>query len=126
MDWTLSGDRAIWLQLKERIAVGIVTGEYPPGSRLPSVRELAMQAGVNPNTMQRALSELEKDELVHTMGTAGRQITSDVEKMRGIRREQAQKFMETYLGEMKELGYEPCEASRELEEWINGTTTDSN
>lgn len=126
MDWTLTGDRAIWLQLKERIAVGIVTGEYPPGSRLPSVRELAMQAGVNPNTMQRALSELEKDELVHTMGTAGRQITADTAKLQKIRLEQAQKVMVTYLEEMQKLGYTSQEASRELEEWINGTAADSN
>ena len=58
MEWKLSGDRPIWLQLKEQITQRIVTGVYPMGGRLPTVRDLAAEAGVNPNTMQRALAEL--------------------------------------------------------------------
>ena len=61
MDWKLTGDRPIWLQLKEQITQRIILGEYPMGSRLPTVRELATEAGVNPNTMQRALAELETE-----------------------------------------------------------------
>ena len=71
MDWQITDGRPVWLQLKEQIAMGILTGTYPPGSRLPSVRELAMDAGVNPNTMQRALTELERDGLAQSMGTMG-------------------------------------------------------
>jgi len=61
MDWRFTDDRPIWLQLTEQLTRRIITGVYPPGSRLPPVRELAAQAGVNPNTMQRALAQLEQD-----------------------------------------------------------------
>ena len=59
MAWNLDSDRPIYAQILERIQRQIVSGEYAPGTKIPSVRELAAQAGVNPNTMQKALSELE-------------------------------------------------------------------
>ena len=77
MDWKFSDDRPIWLQLSEQLARRIVTGTYPPGSKLPSVRELAAEAGVNPNTMQRALAQLEQDGLAKADRTAGRTVTGD-------------------------------------------------
>ena len=77
MDWKLTGDRPIWQQLTEQVALRILTGEYPPGSRLPAVRELAAQAGVNPNTMQRAMAQLEQDGLAVGSRTAGRTVTVD-------------------------------------------------
>ena len=72
MDWRFTDDRPIWLQLTEQLTRRIITGVYPPGSRLPPVRELAAQAGVNPNTMQRALAQLEQDGLAFADRTAGR------------------------------------------------------
>ena len=123
MDWTLNGERAIWLQLKEHITKGIITGEYPPGSKLPSVRELALQAGVNPNTMQRALSELEQEGLARAQGTTGRGITSDVETLREIKKTYAAAIMAGFLQEMGALGYEPQAAIKELEDWIHDTAT---
>ena len=72
MTWTLDADRPIYAQLVDRIRIQIVSGQYPPGSRLPSVRELAAQASVNPNTMQRAFGELERSGLVVTQRTFGR------------------------------------------------------
>lgn len=119
MDWALSSGRPIWLQLKEQIAVGIVTGQYPPGSKLPSVRDLAMKAGVNPNTMQRALTELERDGLAQSMGTMGRVVTEDREKIALLRKRFAQEVMEQYLNSMKQLGYTAHEAVTGLEEWIH-------
>ena len=71
MDWRFTDDRPIWLQLTEQLTRRIITGVYPPGSRLPPVRELAAQAGVNPNTMQRALAQLEQDGLAFADRTAG-------------------------------------------------------
>ena len=56
MDWQFTEDRPIWQQLTDQLALRILKGEYPPGERLPGVRELAAQAGVNPNTMQRAMA----------------------------------------------------------------------
>ena len=64
MDWTFTEDRPIWQQLTEQITLRILKGTYLPGDKLPAVRELAAQAGVNPNTMQRALAQLEADGLV--------------------------------------------------------------
>ena len=63
MDWHIAPDAPIYAQLAKQIRLGIVSGEYVPGERLPPVRELALSAGVNPNTMQRALTELERDAL---------------------------------------------------------------
>ena len=63
MDWTFTNDRPVWQQLTEQLTLRILKGEYPPGSRLPAVREVAAQAGVNPNTMQRAMAQLEQDGL---------------------------------------------------------------
>ena len=71
MQWNITAGRPVYLQLIEQIELAIVTGEYPAGSRIPPVRELAAQAGVNPNTMQRALQELESRGLLQAQRTAG-------------------------------------------------------
>ena len=71
MDWQFTEDRPIWQQLTDQLALRILKGEYPPGERLPGVRELAAQAGVNPNTMQRAMAQLEADGLAVGSRTAG-------------------------------------------------------
>lgn len=119
MEWNIVAGRPIWQQLKEQIAVGIVTGRYPPGSRLPSVRELAVDAGVNPNTMQRALTELERDGLAKSMGTVGRTVTEDCEKINELRKVIAQDVMKQYISGMNRLGFSPEEAVNVLEEWIH-------
>ena len=77
MPWELSNDRPIYLQLMERIQMDIVSGKYHAGDKLPSVRDLAIEAAVNPNTMQKALSELERVGLVYSQRTSGRFITED-------------------------------------------------
>ena len=79
MDWKLEDDRPIWTQLTEQLKRRIIAGVYPPGSKLPPVRELAAEAGVNPNTMQRALAQLEQDGLARADRTAGRLVTQDAE-----------------------------------------------
>ena len=78
MSWNLSSERPIYAQIMERITLDIVSGIYLPGARLPSVRDLAQDAGVNPNTMQKALSELERTGLVISQRTSGRFITEDL------------------------------------------------
>ena len=77
MDWHIAPDDPIYAQLAKQIRLGIVSGEYVPGERLPPVRELALSAGVNPNTMQRALTELEREGMVFPQRTAGRFVTED-------------------------------------------------
>ncbi len=112
MAWKLSGDRPIYLQLLEQIQVEIVTGRYPPGSRLPSVRELAAQAAVNPNTMQKALAELETSGLVYTQRTSGRMITEDKDMIQQLRLRLAQQRAGEFLEKMESLGFDREEALR--------------
>ena len=78
MDWTFRNDLPIYSQLVDKIKLAIVSGALPPGERLASVRDLATEAGVNPNTMQRALQELEREGLVFSQRTAGRFVTEDI------------------------------------------------
>ena len=77
MNWKFSGDRPVYQQIMENIRGAVLRGELPPGGRVPSVRELAMQAQVNPNTMQRALTELEREGLLIGGGTSGRTVTKE-------------------------------------------------
>ena len=111
MDFKIQSSRPIWQQLTEQLRQRIVTGAYPPGSRFPAVRELASEAGVNPNTMQRAMSQLETDELVITNRTLGRTVTDKTEVLEEMRKRMARERTEEYFGDMKALGYDRAEAA---------------
>lgn len=105
MQWSFSNDLPIYSQLIGQIKVGIVSGVFPPGERLPSVRDLATEAGVNPNTMQRALAELERDGLVYSQRTAGRFVTEDAAMIEQAKRGLARGHIQTFLEAMGRLGY---------------------
>ena len=105
MEWNLEDGRPIWSQLAQQLTRRIITGVYPPGSRLPPVRELAAEAGVNPNTMQRALAQLEQDGLAKADRTAGRLVTQDAGILDRVRREEAQAIIRQYLDAMAALGF---------------------
>lgn len=117
MAWSFKEDRPIYTQLLEQIQVRIVTGQYTLGERLPSVRELAAEAGVNPNTMQRALAELERMGLVYAQRTAGRMITDDEQRIGEMKMQLAQDIIEEFLQNMKRLGYEQTEIAQLLEQY---------
>ena len=105
MKWQISNDAPIYAQLIEQIQVGIVSGVFAPGERLPSVRDLATEAGVNPNTMQRAMTELERDGLVYSQRTAGRFVTEDHAVIEAAKRDLAQRHIHAFLAAMLRLGY---------------------
>ena len=105
MPWNLDSDRPIYLQLMERIQHDIISGTYKPGDKLPSVRELAMEASVNPNTMQKALSELERIGLVHSRRTSGRFITEDETMIKQLKTETATEHIREFLKSMEYLGF---------------------
>lgn len=105
MPWNLDSDRPIYLQLMERIQHDIISGTYKPGDKLPSVRELAMEASVNPNTMQKALSELERIGLVHSRRTSGRFITEDETMIKQLKTETATEHIRDFLKSMEYLGF---------------------
>ncbi len=105
MDWTFRTDAPIYSQLYEKLTFAIASGTFPPGDRLPAVRELAVDAGVNPNTVQRALTELERCGLVYTQRTAGRFVTEDAERIEHERQKLAEERARGFLAAMEELGY---------------------
>lgn len=110
MAWILNDDKPIYLQLVERLSKQIVAGSYQPGDKIPSVRDLAAQAGVNPNTMQRALTELERSGLINTNRTSGRSVSEDAQKIQSVREGLAKELVSQFLKEMSELGYAKAEA----------------
>lgn len=118
MEWNLTNDRPIYLQLEEILLQAIASGQYPAGSRLPAVRELAAEAGVNPNTMQRALTDLEREGLLYSQRTAGRFVTDETERIRGKRRELAMTQVQNFLTSMKEMGFSAEETVEMIEQVI--------
>lgn len=116
MQWQFSNDAPIYTQLIQQIKVGIVVGVFPPGERLPSVRDLATEAGVNPNTMQRALAELERDGLVYSQRTAGRFVTEDKTMIQQAKRSLAERHIRVFLEAMSHLGFQREEILALLEQ----------
>ena len=114
MAWNLNSDRPIYAQILEIIQMRIVSGIYRPGERIPSVRELAAEAGVNPNTMQKALSELERSGLVIAVRTSGRVVTEEMirQTKTALAREQVREFIDR----MKRLGFNKEEVVELLEQ----------
>ena len=110
MPWNLDSDKPIFIQIVEKIESDIVSGKYTPGDKLPAVRELAVEAGVNPNTMQKAFSELEDLGLVYTQRTSGRFVTEDRRLIDRTRRDLAKRSAEEFMARMKELGIDREEA----------------
>lgn len=118
MHWELHDDHPIYAQLVDEIRLRIVSGTYPLGERLPSVRELAAEAAVNPNTMQRALTELERIGLVHTQRTSGRTVTEDAPLVLATREALASAQARAFLERMEQLGFSRQEAGAYLEKAI--------
>lgn len=105
MEWHIDTSAPIYSQLISHIKLGIVSGSYAPGERLPSVRDMATEAGVNPNTMQRALTELERSGLVFPQRTAGRFVTEDKKVIDEAKRSLAEQNIRSFLNSMSRLGY---------------------
>lgn len=105
MAWSLDSDRPIYAQIMERIQMQIVSGYYSPGGKLPTVRDLAAEAAVNPNTMQKAFAELERSGLIVTQRTNGRTVTEDQHLIDSIRDNMASSHVTEFVTKMKELGF---------------------
>lgn len=126
MPWNLDDSRPIYLQLMERIQHDIISGVYQPGNKLPSVRDLALDAAVNPNTMQKALSELERGGLVYSHRTSGRFITDDSTLLKKIKTDLAQEYISTFLGQMRHLGLNDSETLEMIKETLGGGDNETN
>lgn len=118
MKWDIDSQRPVYIQLIEQIQAAIVSEIFNPGDKLPSVRDLAAEAGVNPNTMQKALSELERMNLLYTNRTSGRYITSDTHLISSLKRDSITNEITDFLSRMKQLGYDPKEVIEKINEII--------
>ena len=126
MPWNLDDSRPIYLQLMERIQHDIISGVYQPGAKLPSVRDLALDAAVNPNTMQKALSELERSGLVYSHRTSGRFITDDSTLLKKIKTDLAQEYISSFLEQMSHLGISGSETLEMIKQTLGGGDNETN
>lgn len=116
MDYNFDNERPIYIQLVEMIRIDIVSGKFKKGQKLPSVRELALMMKVNPNTMQKALAELENEKLIYTERTNGKYVTEDKELIENAKKELAQEKVNNYLKSMQNIGINYDSAIRYLQE----------
>lgn len=117
MQFIFKNDRPIYIQLVEQLEIYIISGHFPPGEKLPSVRDLAIAAKVNPNTMQKALQELEDKRLIITERTNGKFVTDDEKYLRKSRDKLAESKIKKFLEEMQELGFSYNELSKQLQKY---------
>lgn len=118
MQWEINTDKPVYLQLVEQIQAGIISGYYKPGDKLPSVRDFAAQATVNPNTMQKAMAELERTGLIYTNRTSGRFITSDEALIKLLKGQSARDEILDFIEKMKQLGFSPEETLALVDEIV--------
>jgi len=116
VDYNFDNERPIYIQLVEMIRIDIVSGKFKKGQKLPSVRELALMMKVNPNTMQKALVELENEKLIYTERTNGKYVTEDKELIENAKKELAQEKVNNYLKSMQDIGINYDSAIRYLQE----------
>lgn len=116
MDYIFDNERPIYVQLVEKIRIEIVSGKLKLGERIPSVRELALTAKVNPNTMQKALAELENEGLIYTERTNGKFVTDNKDLIDKIKRGLAKEKVNNYINDMKNIGITYEEAIKYLQE----------
>ncbi len=119
MSWEIKGDRPVYAQLVEIIGQKIIKNEFPPDSKLPSVRDLAAMAEVNPNTMQKALVELETEGLISSVRTTGKYVTDNVGLIENYKRKLAVKELVAFVGKMKDLGFKVEEIKQLVDKEIN-------
>lgn len=103
MAWSFSSDRPVYLQIADRIKKSVLSGEYLPGEQIPTVRQLALDAAVNPNTVQRAFLFLEDEGIILSQGTLGRFVTEDVKSIEDCRNKMAHQVLNSFLIDMEQL-----------------------
>lgn len=97
MAWSFTSDKPVYLQIAERITISVLSGEYQPGEQLPTVRQLATKAAVNPNTVQHAFSELEANGLILSQGTVGRYVTKDAQAIERCRKQLSDNLVHQFV-----------------------------
>ncbi len=116
MAWSFSADKPVYLQIADRIRKMVVSGEYLPGCQIPTVRQLALTAAVNPNTVQHAFVELEREGLIVSHGTVGRYVTEDADIIESCRSVMAEHIVGDFVREIGQLAISSDEAIHMIEE----------
>lgn len=109
MKWEFKNGIPIYLQIIAQIKVMIASGELRAGSKIPPVREMAVEAGVNPNTMQRALTQLEQEGLLYTQRTAGRFVSEDENVMKELRKAMSEQYIAELFHNLEKMGMDKQE-----------------
>lgn len=115
MSWKFTSDKPIYMQLIDHIKLDIMAGRYEPGGKIQSVRELALEASVNPNTMQKAMSVLEQSGLIYSNRTSGRFITDDEDMINSLKTNLANAYCEDFISKIRQIGY----ANDEIKDIVN-------
>jgi len=116
MSWIINNDLPIHQQLVDELTRRIITGDYPKGSRIPSVRDLALEAKVNPNTMQKALNALEEKAIIHTQRTSGKYVTDQQKIIDKLQAELANQLVSEFTSHMKKLGFNETKTIQTIKE----------
>ena len=119
MAWSFTSDRPVYLQVAERIRLSVLIGEFMPGEQIPSVRQLALAAAVNPNTIQHAFTELESEGLIESRGTTGRFVTEDLEIIERCRSQQAKELIGSFVQKADALGIDQSTLINMIKEEFN-------
>ncbi len=119
MSWSFSNDRPIFQQIVDIIVLDIISGKYPIGSKIETVRELAVAAGVNPNTMQRALSEIENIGIIYTKRGDGRYVTEDIDKINSVKNAYLTEKTRAFIKSVEPLGLTKQEIISAVNEEVN-------
>lgn len=120
MEWNFRDGIPIYTQIIDEMTMRIASGAYEPGDKLPSVRDLAVDAGVNPNTMQRALAELERRGLVYSERTSGRFVTKDEGVLSGLHEELAKRYFEELTEKLHKIGMDDKAIKASVDKWMEG------
>ena len=118
MAWKFNNETPIYFQIMEEIKRQIAQGILQPGAQIPSVRELAVIAGVNPNTMQKALSELEREGVLISQRTSGRFVAESGGNVDSMKAELSRKYIVAFVSNIRELGYDNQAMLDRLSEYL--------
>ncbi|MBR2674831.1 MAG: GntR family transcriptional regulator [Mogibacterium sp.] len=118
MEWKFKNGIPIYTQIVDEVTMRIASGAYAPGEKLPSVRDVAMEAGVNPNTMQRAMAELERVGLVYSERTSGRFVTKEEKILKELHSKLAERYFKELTDNLRKIGMSDAEIKESFEKWM--------
>lgn len=116
LEYKFEENKPIYIQLVKQFKLDIISGHYKLGEKIPSIRELALEINVNPNTIQRSLIELEDEGLIHTKRTSGKYVTRDYKIIEKIKKELAEEQLTNFITEMEKLGFDTPKSIELLKE----------